>query len=289
MKNLCCIFLTISILLIGCQEAYDHSETNILFLHHSTGEIIWNGRTPSVIVRVARKINEKLARRVAPEGILPKFFDDYNKTNATQYRITEQIFPNATPYGWNNFPFDYYNIWVRNAGDKPYMGEPTLEVLTRQYQVIIFKHCFPVCYIDEDQEPSDINSSAKTIGNYKLQYLALRDKLHQFPNTKFILFTGAALTRASVSEDNAKRANLFFDWVLTDWDLPGDNIYIWDMYALQTEGGFYFKDEYAISPTNSHPNSAFAVKVASLLFNRIIDIIENDGNGTLQTGTLSVR
>lgn len=32
-----------------------------------------------------------------------------------------------------------------------FMEEHTLEMLTREYQVIIFKHCFPVNKIAEDQ------------------------------------------------------------------------------------------------------------------------------------------
>jgi hypothetical protein len=122
------------------------------------------------------------------------------------------------------------------------------------------------------------------LANYKLQYAALREKLHEFPNTKFILFTGAALVKSAVSEDAAERAKEFFTWVTDEWDLPEDNIHIWDLYSLQTEGGSYFKDEYATSPDNSHPNGEFAVKVAQLLFARIIDVIETNGNGTKCTG-----
>lgn len=193
-------------------------------------------------------------------------------------------FPKIKPYGWNNNPFDYYNIWVNNAGEKPYMEEPTLEMLTKQYQVIIFKHCFPVSNIKPDQESSDKDSQLKTISNYKLQYLALRDKLHEFPNTKFILFTGAAQIKSTITEDEAERTREFFSWVINEWDLPGDNIYLWDLYNLQTEGGLFFKDEYAASVNDSHPNGVFAGKVVMLLFNRIIDVIEYKGSGTQLTG-----
>ena len=82
----------------------------------------------------------------------------------------------------------------------------------------------------------------------------------------------------------ALRSKEFFGWVTDEWDLPGDNIYIWDLYSLQTEGSLYFKDEYAVSPTNSHPNDEFAGRVVKDLFNRIIDVVENNGNGTLSNG-----
>ena len=193
-------------------------------------------------------------------------------------------FPKAAPYGWNNNPYDYYNIWVKNAGDKPYKEEPTLEILTKEYQVIIFKHCFPISNIQPEQDSADINSNLRTISNYKLQYSALRDKLYQFPNTKFILFTGAAQVKGCISEDEAKRAKEFFNWVIQEWDLPGDNIYLWDLYNLETEGELYFKENYAESINDSHPNGDFAGKAVKLLFNRIIDVVENNGHGTSLNG-----
>lgn len=273
-------------LCFSCGKEKNESDMNILFLHHSTGEIIWNGAPPSFLNRALGKISGKLADVLKKKGQLPRLIEDYNAANGTNYQINELTFPKAAPYGWSNFPFDYYNIWVANAGKEPYMEEPTLEVLTESYQVIILKHCFPVGYIDEDKDSADINSSTRTLSNYKLQYAALRDKMHEFPQTKFILFTGAALTKASVSEERALRAREFFEWVISEWDQPDDNIYIWDLYNLQTEGGLFFKDEYAQAQNDSHPNQAFAERVVKLLFFRIVDVIENDGKGTLLTGNM---
>ena len=96
------------------------------------------------------------------------------KTITKTISIEEMAFPKASPYGWHNYPYDYYNIWVKNAGNEPFMEEPTLEILTKQYQVVIFKHCFPVSNIQPDQDSADINSDFKSLSNYKLQYLALK-------------------------------------------------------------------------------------------------------------------
>ncbi len=93
-----------------------------------------------------------------------------------------------------------------------------------------------------------------------------------------------ALSIAQSAAKEALRAKEFFGWVTDEWDLPGDNIYIWDLYSLQTEGGLYFKSEYAVSTRDSHPNKEFAGRVVNDLFNRIIDVIENNGNGTLLNG-----
>jgi hypothetical protein len=278
------IIFLLAIPLNSCKQKEQTSDMNIIFLHHSTGGVIWQGSKASIITRAARKISTKLAEAVGNKANLPLLFEKYNEANNKNYLIKEMAFPKESPYGWHNYPYDYYDIWVKHAGNEPYMEEPTLEILTKQYQVIVFKHCFPVSNIQANQDSADINSDYKTLANYKLQYVALRDKLHEFPNTKFILWTGAAQVKSAVSDDEAKRAQEFFTWVTNEWDLPGDNIHIWDLYSLETEGELYFKEEYAASPNNSHPNGEFAGKVVQLIFNRIVDVIENDGTRTKLTG-----
>jgi hypothetical protein len=282
-------FATFSLLILtvslnSCKQKENTSDMNIIYLHHSTGGVIWQGEKASILTRAARKISTGFADAIGGKAKLPSLFEKYNKETNKNYLIKEMIFPKASPYGWHNYPYDYYNIWVKHAGSEPYMEEPTLELLTKDYQVIIFKHCFPVSNIQADKDTADINSDYKSLANYKLQYAALKDKLHEFPDTKFIVWTGASLVKSAVSEDEAKRAKDFFTWVTNEWDLPGDNIYIWDIYSLETERGLYFKDEYASSPSDSHPNSEFAIRVAQLLFNRIVDVIENDGTRTKLTG-----
>ena len=278
----------ISIMLIfqlnSCKQKEDVSETNILYIHHSTGGVIWLGKDASIITRGARKISYKLARIIGQRARLPMLFREHNKNAGTNYKIKDMIFPKESPYGWANYPFDYYNIWVKNAGDEPYMEEPTLEMLTQHNDVIVFKHCFPVSNIKPDLVSSDITSDYKSIANYKLQYEALRNKLHEFPDTKFVVFTGAAQVKANITEDQAIRAKEFFTWVIDEWDIPGDNIFLWDFYDLETDGGLYLLDEYAESATNSHPNGQFAGKAVQLLFCRIIDVVENNGTRTKLTG-----
>ena len=250
-------------LLTSCGSNYENMK-KIIFLHHSTGHSVWVGKTNKYIYKLTGK------------GDVQKFFDDYNKKNKTGYAISELSFPKKVPYGWENYPFDYYNIWVKNEGKKPYMEEPTLEILTRDYDVIIFKHCFPVSRIAEDTGSPDINSDEKRIENYKLQYNALKKKMHQFPDNKFIVWTPAANTEAKTTEDEARRTYRFYRWMIDEWDEKGDNILIWDFYKLETEGGLYLTDKNADSPDNSHPNMEFSARVAPLFSKFIIDVIESE-------------
>lgn len=242
-------------------------EYNILFLHHSTGRIIYNGgKEPNLILR----------KLFPQKTYVPQWFNDYNRKNGTNYKITEQFFPKSTPYGWNNYPFDYYNIWVKNAGPRPYMEEPTLEMLTKKYNLIIFKHCYPVSNIINNFNKPDINSSEKSLENYKLQYLALKEKLLKFSDTKFLIWTGAAQVKSNITTEQALNAKAFFEWVKKEWLTNNDNIFIWDFYNLQTEGELYLKNENASNLNDSHPGKLFAKRVAPLFCQRIIEVIEHN-------------
>jgi len=231
----------------------------IVFLHHSTGKVIWDA------------------------GV-KRWFEEYRRETGRTYRIDETAFPRRSPYGWSNGPYDYWNIWVGNAGPKKYMKEPTLEILTKKYGVIVWKHCFPVSDIAPDTGETDIASEARRVENYKLQYIALKEKMREFPETMFLVWTGAALTAEATDEDSARRARAFFEWVRGEWDEKGDNIYLWDFRELETEGGLYLKDGYAAGPSDPHPGEAFARRVAPLLCRRIVDVIEGRGDESSLTG-----
>jgi len=236
----------------------------VIFLHHSTGYNIWKGGTNRYIYKLTGK------------GDVQKFFIKHNRTNKTDFQIKEQNFPKSAPYGWKNYPYDYYNIWVKNGGEKPFMEEPTLEMLTKDYNVIIFKHCYPGSNIQEDTGSPDINSERKSLENYKLQYEALKQKMHQFPANKFIVWTPAVNTKALMTEEEALRTKEFHHWMTNEWDEKGDNIYIWDFYKYETEGGLYLAEKYAYSSDNSHPNREFSAKMASVFGKFIIDVMNSD-------------
>jgi len=268
-------FLLLLVFFNSCKNSEVSSmgnQTNIIFLHHSTGRFIWNGGL------------SKIQSKLGFDGDVEKWFNNYNQENNKNYKITKKYFPQRSPYGAKNYPFDYYNIWVKNAGDQPYKEEPTLEILTKKYDVIIFKHCFPVSSIKADSINPDINSEIKTLGNYKLQYEALKKKMLDFPETKFIVWTPTALIESDTYKEQAESANEFSQWVKTVWDNKGDNIFLWDFRDLQVEGGLYFKNEYALDANDSHPNRKFSETVAPYFCKRIIDVVEGSGDIASLTG-----
>ena len=225
------------------------THVDIIFLHHSTGEAVWDGGVPSML-------------------------EEYNQKHNTQYVIKEMEFP-TDEYGWENFPYDYWNIWVKHGDLDYYQGQPTLKTLTKNYDVIIFKHCFPVGDIQPDDGSGDITSSDKTLANYKLQYNALKQTMHKFKDTKFIVWTGAALVRESTTPEQVQLHKEFVDWVKNSWDESDDNIYIFDFYTLETEGDLYMKDEYSLGGGDSHPNAKFSRKAAKAFVDRIIEVIQS--------------
>jgi len=251
---------------------------NVILLHHSTGKNIWVGAV------------SKLSYRLTGQGAVERYIAGHNRSNGTDYRIQARVFPQKEPYGWKNYPYDYWNIWVEHGGDAPYKGEPTLEILTAQgFDVICWKHCFPVCHIGEDPVNPSVASHFKCLANYKLQYNALKAKMRSFPDTKFIVWTGAALAYSDTMLDQARRAAEFFNWVRDEWDEPGDNIFLWDFYRLETEGGLFLKDSYSREPGNSHPNKAFSDTAARLFAQRVIDVIEDRGDSAPVTGGIDER
>ena len=245
----------------------------IVFLHHSTGQVVWIGNT------------SKLSAKILGRSDVKSWIGSYNKENGTSHAIEDMNFPTTNEgYPWANYPYDYYDIWVKHAGDAAYRGEPTLEMLTKKYDVIVWKHCYPVGSILPDTGAADVDSPEKRLENYKLQYAELREKMRSFPDTKFIVWTGAALTEATTSSDEAQRTREFFDWVKAEWDEPGDNIFLWDFYELQTEGGDYLRPQYASGPDDPHPTADFGGRVAPLFAQRIIDVIDGKGDSTSLTG-----
>jgi hypothetical protein len=234
------------------------------YLHHSTGWNVWKGGVPEAI-------------------------DAWNREHRTDYRIGKVTYPDthrngARSYPWANYPYDYWNLWVRNQGANRDRGEQNLDDLARAYDVIVWKHCFPVSGIAPDRGQPDVGSEEKTVENYRAQYAALKARMRQFPRTRFLVWTGAALTRLETTPEEAQRARAFFAWVKGTWDEPGDNIYVWDFQALETQGGLYLVDPYSAGSTDSHPNEALSRIAGPLVARRIIDVIEGRGDSGPITG-----
>jgi hypothetical protein len=252
----------------------------IIFLHHSVGEVVWGG------------------------GV-PQFIQSWNTAHGTSYDITELNYPTTAGghtrlrkllparifnklirnhYPWENQPYDYWNLWIAHTGENHDRSEMNLDDLVMSYDVIVFKHCYPISNVQAGDGTPSLSSPKKTLANYKLQYEALKARLHQFPKTRFIIWTGPALTQAITTPEEAERAREFANWVKGTWDEKGDNIFVWDFRELETDGGLYLKSENALSPQDPYPTKELAAKIAPLMGRRIVDVIEGRGDSSSLTG-----
>lgn len=184
-----------------------------IFLHHSTGGAVYS--QGQVIERIAA----------------------YNADHATSFQVDEFNYPD-NPYPWDNYPYDFWNLWVNGKCHQDTAGIECLESILSRYDVVIFKHCFPGANINEDGTP-DVTSGEKTIANYKLQYRALLEKFDEFPNKKFVAWTLAPQHRNATNTDQAARARVFANWVKNDWltEENGEhpNVFIFDFFNIVAE------------------------------------------------------
>jgi hypothetical protein len=243
-------------------------DARVLFLHHSTGKGVWGGG-----------FEDALAAKNAQLG--------------TSYSATQRDYPD-TPYPWQNYPADYYRLWVTksdpnivtNPNDANYLNTASLETLSKNVDLIVWKHCFPVSIVGADQGSADPASDTRTLANYKAAYLALLDKMRSFPNNRFLVWTGAVEREGTgndyISPEQANRFKAFRDWVVNTWDQKGDNIFVFDFYTMETGGGIYLLP--ANASGDNHPNDTFNQWAAPRFAARVCDVLQGRGDSGSLTG-----
>jgi hypothetical protein len=261
MKKLYLLIFTIFI----AYSSYSQNNKAIL-LHHSTGTGVYYS------------------------GNVREWTADYNITNGADFVIEENSYP-STPYGWGNYPYDYWKLWVDGSCDNAYEGSECLESIAERYEMVIFKHCFPGADVLESDGLPDVTSEKRTIENYKLQYRALREKMDGMPSTKFMFWTLVPRHRLYDNGINATRANQFVEWVRNDF-LTEDgnehpNIYIFDIWTIFAEQEqnpefglqYCLKYEYERDHTSAedgHPNVAAYEYAGPLFAQAVVDALADD-------------
>lgn len=243
-----------------------------IFLHHSTGEGVY------------------------VEGNVASWINNYNSSNGTNYTVTERSYPDS-PYPWENYPYDYWNLWVNGQCNTTNANIQCLSNILQSYDVVIFKHCFPGAGLVPDNATPTVSSPVKSIANYKLQYRALRGLMDQYPTKKFIIWTLAPLHRLETTTEEAARAREFVNWVKSTW-LTEDgkshpNIYIFDFYNLVAESNptpvngkvNCLKYDYEKSHTviDSHPNLNANQAVGPIFAQFIVNTFKSQATGIKDT------
>ncbi len=263
-------YLRTILLLAVCLSSPGLMAQTALFLHHSTGLGVWNGGDGQSV---------------------PTLLAEYNSAQETTYAITERSYPSDV-YPWENYPYDYWNLWLNGECSMSYPFNQCLGNMADEYDMIIFKHCFPGAAILEDQGDPDVSSAVKTLGNYKAQYRELRMLMDGYIGNRFLVWTLAPLHRLATTPEQAARAKAFVDWVNNDW-LTEDgnahpNIFIFDFFgyaaeqSLTPENGqtYCLRYEYEGSHTgsDSHPNALANAVIAPLFLQAVIQAFDPDAN-----------
>ncbi len=269
------IFLiVIGMFLYNVQSSFAAVNDNakIRFLHHSTGSNVYS------------------------QGGVSNWFSNYNTNNETNYSISEVNYP-TNGYPWNNYPYDWWNLWVTENTDElprtPACQEGNVNMeclsnLTQQYDVIIFKQCYPGAGIGVDTGNPDVTSNLKTLENYKEQYRALRKEFDKYPDNLFIAWTLVPLHRLNTDTDTAARAKEFVDWVNNEW-LSEDseshsNIKIFDFWSYAAEldqnpdngqiNTLKYEYEGTHTSSDSHPNTLANQTIGPIFSQAIVDGID---------------
>jgi hypothetical protein len=236
----------------------------VMFLHHSTGDGVYY------------------------EGNVSGWITNYNVLYSKNYQISERAYPDI-PYPWANYPFDYWNLWINNQCNNSNPNIECLDKLTQNFDVIIFKHCFPGAAIAPDNGNPSISSSSQTLENYKLQYRSLRTLMDSYPTRKFIVWTLAPLHRLSTNTEDAARARQFVDWVKGTWLIEDakshPNIFIFDFFGYVAENNptpsngkvncLRYEYEGSHTGSDSHPNKLANETVGPLFAQFIVNTIQN--------------
>jgi hypothetical protein len=211
---------------------YNHGKfTNIIFLHHSTGEnLIMQGG-----------VRERFAQ--AGYDFWDHSYNDQGLRDPTgKYTGYSYIVPRD-----NTDPDGMARIFSQRAYDLPIN---TLSGLL-QHEVIIIKSCFA---------PANNIKSDEQLETYKSWYLGIRNTMDRYPGKVFVIITSPPLNPAETNPEEATRARAFADWLKSEEFLSGHpNIYTFDLFEKLAEDNpaatdFNMLREIYRNGSDSHPN-----------------------------------
>ena len=114
-----------------------------------------------------------------------------------------------------------------------------------QYDVIAFKSCFPTSNIGSDEQ----------LAEYKSYYLAMRDRMDEYPDKVFIAVTQPPQVPANSDPEEGARARAFADWLQSGEYLAGHpNVFVFDFFGYLAGDDNFLRPEYRVDEYDGHPN-----------------------------------
>lgn len=221
---LLCALAALLMLFTGASGASAQA-VRIIFLHHSCGH----------------NLIEQGGVREGLSALGYEFYD--HGYNGDGLRLADGSYTgtNFDVPGDNTDPDGFAAIFAQPLHDPP---DNTFSYLM-QYDVIIFKSCFPTSNIGDDAQ----------LEAYKSYYLAIRDRMDQYPDKVFIPVTPPPQVPANSNREEGVRARAFADWLGSDEYLDGHpNVFVFDFFGLLAGDDNFLRREYRSDPYDAHPN-----------------------------------
>ncbi len=242
--------LTLLVLLLFAVQPALAQTTRIIFLHHSCG---------------ANLIEQGGVR----EGLTALGYEFYDHGyNDEGLRLADGSYTgtNFDVPGDNTDPDGYAAIFAQPLHEPP---DNTFSYLM-QYDVIAFKSCFPVSNIGDDAQ----------LAEYQSYYLAIRDRMDQYPEKIFIIVTQPPQVPGSSDSSEAARARTFANWLQSDEYLSGHpNIFVFDFFGLLAGDDNFLHSEYRVDNYDAHPNDLANATIGPLFVTFIDDTINSYSAG----------
>jgi MYXO-CTERM domain-containing protein len=135
-----------------------------------------------------------------------------------------------------------------------------------QYDVIIFKSCFPNSNIGSDEQLAEFQS----------YYLSMRDRMDQYPDKLFIVVTQPPQVPGASDQDEARRARALADWLASDEFLAGHpNVFTFDFFGLLAGEDNFLRAEYRVDDYDAHPNDIANQEIGPLFVDFVDQAIQS--------------
>lgn len=230
----------------------------VFFLHHSVGDdLIVNGNVRSLFTTSGYRFWD---HGYNYEGLR----DPDGNYTGTNFNIPDD----------NTDPDGYYGLFQEANLSSP---DHALSRIM-QYDVILFKSCYPSAYIED----------AATLEEYKGYYRSIRDFMDRHPEKLFIPFTTPAQHPEETNSTAAANARAFANWLTSSEYLSGHpNVFTFNFFDYLADSSNVLRSEYRQTYVDSHPNERAGRVIGPILVNHVINAIEAyraSGGGTGGTG-----
>lgn len=235
-----------------------------VFLHHSTGNRVWDFT---------------LYDPNYTGATIPSEIENYNLsknlTGENAVSMNESWFPSSESglgNDWFNWHWIFDNLEPQ-ANIYPYLDNN---------KIIVIKSCGPSALMTGYGSPDDTtgsNVTAKTIYNYKWHWRSIVRIMENHPENFFVIWTGTPVPERDSNIPQALLCHEFNTWAKdtlaagldeTYGDFP-PNVFVWDWFHRICDENYFLRPEFVTSPEDGHPNELVSDLMAPLFVQEIFD------------------